>query len=206
VEVGRVRRLKSNMGQAYRIANAVFISGGVDYLEEYERRIDAVTPERVREVATSYLKPSRRNVVEVRKVESVTGGGGRRGAGVQHQRGGEVGPRGRKHSSGFESGMKMIAGAEPIELHVPEIGKEVQRVELDSGVTVFIKEDHSAPSVQMGFAWLGGSNTTPVEKLAPFELASDLLTRVGRRIFLRRTSRRRRTNSACPSTCGSAPP
>jgi len=51
VEVSRVRSLKSNLGQAYRIANAVFISGGVDYIEEYERRIDAVTAEQVKQAA-----------------------------------------------------------------------------------------------------------------------------------------------------------
>ena len=179
VEAGRVRRLKSNMGQAYRIGNAAFLTGGVEYLEEYERRIDAVTAEQVKEVAIKYLKPERKNVVEVRKVEDTASAGRGRGSGVQHQRGGSVGPRGRDHSSGFKAGMKMIQAAKPIALKVPEVGKDVQRVELDSGITVFIMEDHSAPSVEMGLAWLGGSNTTPVEKLAPFELASSLLNEGG---------------------------
>jgi zinc protease len=179
VEVSRVRSLKSNMGQAYRIANAVFLSGGVGYLEDYEKLIEAVTAEQVKEVAIKYLKPERKNVVEVRKVEDAAASGRGRGAGVQHQRGGTVGPRGRSHSSGFETGMAMIKAAKPIDLKVPEVGKEVQRVELEGGITVFIKEDHSAPSIEMSFAWLGGSNTMPPDKLAPFSLASDLLSEGG---------------------------
>ena len=75
--------------------------------------------------------------------------------------------------------MARIHGAKPIELKVPEIGKDVERVELPSGINVFVKEDHSAPSIDMRFVWLGGSNTLPVEKLAPFELASDLLSEGG---------------------------
>ena len=178
VEVSRVRVLKSNLGQAYRIANAAFISGSVDYIEEYERRIDAVTAEQVRQAAVSYLQPRRKNVVEVRKVEEAGAAGSGRGANVQHQRGG-TDVRGAAHSTGFGQAMEMIRAAKPISLHVPEIGKEVQRVELESGITLFVKEDHSAPTIEMSLAWLGGSNTTPVERLAPFQLASSLLDEGG---------------------------
>jgi zinc protease len=179
VEVSRVRSLKSNMGQARRIANAVFSSGGVAYIDEYGQRIDAVTAEQIKDVAVRYLQPQRKNVVEVRRVADAGDGRGKRGGNVQHQRGGEVGPRGRAHSSGFSKGQAMIAAAPPIDLHVPEVGKEVQRIELKGGITVFVKEDHSAPSVDISFSWLGGSNTTPVEELAPFELASGLLNEGG---------------------------
>ena len=179
VEASRVRGLKSNMGQAMRIANAVFTSGGIAYMDDYERRIEAVTPEQVRDVAVRYLKPQRKNVVVLRTVESEDAGGSGGGSGVTHQRGGAPGPRGRTHSKGFDAGMKMLREAKPVELRVPELGKEVRRVELDGGVTVFIKEDRSAPSVEMGFVWLGGSNTAPVEDLARFELASDLLNEGG---------------------------
>jgi zinc protease len=167
------------MGQARRIVNAVFISGGVDYLEEYEQRINAVTAEQVQKVAIAYLKPQRKNVVEVRKVEGAGGAGRAGGAGVAHQRGSSVGPRGRAHSKGFKQGMQMARSAKPIDLHVPEIGKEVLRKELMSGITVFIKEDHTAPSIELLFVWTGGSNTTTVDKLAPFELASGLLDEGG---------------------------
>jgi predicted Zn-dependent peptidase len=179
VEVSRVDSLKSNAGLASWIANAVYFSGSPDYFEEYERRVNAVTVEQVKEVAVKYLQPRRKNVVEIRKVVGAGGDRSGGGADVAHQRGAVPGERGRSHSSGFQQGMELIRGAAPIDLHIPEIGKEVQRVELDSGITVFIKEDHSAPSVEMSFRWLGGSNTTPVEKLAPFELASDLLDEGG---------------------------
>lgn len=178
VEAARVRRLKSNLGQAFRIATAVRVSGGTDYLEEEERRINAVTAEQVRDVARRYLEAARRSVVELRKNPEATvpeGGGGA----VAHQRGSSPGPRGQKHSAGFERAMATIRAAEPIDLEVPEIGKDVDRVELPSGITVFVKEDHTAPSVEMAFAWTGGSNTTPVEELAPLELAADLLTEGG---------------------------
>jgi predicted Zn-dependent peptidase len=180
VEVSRVESLKSNAGLASWLANAVYFSGSPDYFEEYERRINAVTVEQVKEAAVKYLQPKRKNVVEVRRVEGAGGGSGSgRGADVTHQRGGAPGERGKLHSSGFNSGMELIRNADPVDLHIPEIGKEVQRIELDSGITLFIKEEHSAPSVEISFSWLGGSNTIPVEELAPFELASRLLDEGG---------------------------
>lgn len=177
VEASRVRGLKSNIGQANRITDAVFASGGIGYIDEYVERIEAVTPEEVKDVAVRYLKPQRRNVVEVRNVAGSQSEAGR-GTGVEHQRGG-LGARGQRHSAGFEQAMKLAQAAKPIELRIPEIGKEVQRAELDGGITVFIKEDHSAPSVEMSLVWLGGTNTLPVDKLAPFELASSLLDQGG---------------------------
>lgn len=75
--------------------------------------------------------------------------------------------------------MGLIRNAPPLTLQIPEIGKDVDRVVLESGVTVFIKEDHSAPSVELRFTWLGGSNTTPVAQLAPFAVASRLLNEGG---------------------------
>lgn len=177
-ESGRVQNLKSNLGQAFRVANAVFFSGGVDYLAEQEARLNAVTAEQVRDVAVRYLTPRRKNVVEVRKVADIKPEGDS-GSGVSHQRGGTPGKRGAAHSKGFGKAMQVIESAKPVQLRVPEIGKDVRRVELDSGITVFVKEDHSAPSVEMGFAWLGGSNTTAVEELAPFRLASSLLDEGG---------------------------
>jgi zinc protease len=50
---------------------------------------------------------------------------------------------------------------------------------MESGITLFVKEDRSAPTVEMSLVWLGGSNTAPVEQLAPFELASSLLDEGG---------------------------
>ena len=178
VEVQRVSGFKSNLGQAQRIATAVFTAGSPDYLEQYPARINAVTPEQVQAVAKNYLRPERKNVVEVRKLPGAGGGSGRGGAAVD-QHGGAVGPRGQKHSKAFEETMTVVHGARPVELKMPEIGKDVQRVKLDGGITVFIKEDHAAPSVEIGFRWLGGSNTTPVDQLAPYELASDLLDEGG---------------------------
>ena len=62
----------------------------------------------------------------------------------------------------------MLEAAAPVTLKIPEIGKEVDRVVLPSGVTVFVKEDRTAPTVEMGFSWMGGANTTPVEIWRPF--------------------------------------
>jgi len=172
VEADRVAGLKSNLGQASRIASAVFISGGVGYIDDYARRIEAVTPEEVQRVAGAYLTPSRRNLVEVRRVETADGGERRGAGGVEHQRGAVTGePR---HSAGFRRLLARSRAAPPLALRIPEIGRDVRRVALPSGVTVFIKEDHSAPSVEMVLSWRGGSNTVPVEELAPYELAGRL--------------------------------
>jgi predicted Zn-dependent peptidase len=178
-EVSRVRNLKSNLGQAFRIARAVSASGGLDYLYEYEARMEAVTAADVQRVADEYLEPSRRCVVEVRRKPGVSGAPtGERAADVHH-RGGTPGERGARHSVRFQGAMAAMKKAKPLTLTIPEIGKDVDRVVLPSGVTVFIKEDRSAPSVEMQFSWLGGSNTTPVSQLAPFEIASQLLTEGG---------------------------
>jgi predicted Zn-dependent peptidase len=178
VEVGRVRNLKSNIGQAFMVVSSVRVSGGTEFIEEYERRIHAVTGDDVARVAETYLVPTRKNVVELRNnpdVGSDAGGG----AEVSHKHGGVSGARGQKHSEGFDTAMKMIRAAPDVELKVPEIGKDVDRVELPSGIVVFIKEDHSAPSVDMRLRWLGGANTTAVDQLAPFELADQLLSEGG---------------------------
>ncbi len=176
-EVARVSALKSNMGLAMMIGEAVRVSGGTAYVREYEERINAVTAAQVQDVAKRYLGASRKNVIELRK----TAGAAKpsRGGDAADKRGGGEAKRGQKHSPGFAQAMKEIESAKKLEFRIPAVGKEVERVVLPSGVTVFIKEDHSAPSVEMSFQWLGGSNTTPVAELAPFELAGDLLTNGG---------------------------
>jgi predicted Zn-dependent peptidase len=178
VETSRVRSLKSNSGQAFRIVTSVRLSGGTEYLQEAERRIGAVTADEVKSVADRYLVDERKSVVVLLKNPDA-GSASRGGSDVAHQRGGNPGKRGEKHSTGFASAMTTMRAAAPVELKVPEIGKDVDRLELESGITVFIKEDHSAPSIDMSFSWLGGSNSMPVEELAPFELASDLLSEGG---------------------------
>lgn len=177
VEVSRVRMLKSNMGMAFRLATSVRLTGSTDYFERYEQLVSAVTGEQVQQVAAKYLRPGRKNVVEL--VPTPGAGGGSRAGQVEHQRGRTVSERGAAHSKGFAQAMEMVNGSGPVRLTVPEIGKDVERVVLPSGVTVFIKEDHLAPSVDMAFSWKGGANTTPVENLAPFELADQLLTEGG---------------------------
>jgi len=177
VEVSRVRMLKSNMGMAFRLATSVRLTGATDYFDRYEQRVNAVTAEHVKDVAARYLTPERKNVVEL--VSAPGAGGGSRAGQVEHHRGGTVSERGAAHSKGFAEAMELIAASAPVKLTVPEIGKDVERVVLPSGVTVFIKEDHLAPSVDMAFSWKGGANTTPVENLAPFELADQLLTEGG---------------------------
>ena len=177
-EVGRVQSLNSNLGQAFRIGNAVGTAGTSDYLYEYEARLNAVTPEQVQSAAKRYLQPGRKCAVEVHKTPGASGAPKEEAEDV-HQRGGAPGERGGKHSKGFQEGMAMIRGARPLTLKIPEIGKDVERVVLSSGVTVFVKEDHTAPSVNIMFAWVGGANTTPVSNLAPFKIASDLLTEGG---------------------------
>jgi predicted Zn-dependent peptidase len=181
VEASRVAALKSNLGQAFRILNSVYLTGGTDYMEGYEERIGAVTAEQVRDAARRYLVPKRLNVVEVRRVSGAgapeMGAGAR--ADVAHRHEAEPVPRGTRHSPGFEGAMARIRGAGPLALDLPEVGKQVQRVELEGGTIVFLERDASAPSVSIEFAWLGGSNSAPVEALAPFELAGDLLDEGG---------------------------
>jgi zinc protease len=178
VEVSQVRSLKSNIGQAFRIGEAVGLAGTPDYLAEAEARLNAVTAADVLAVARRYLAPNRKCVVEVRKTSGASGASSGPVADVHH-RGGGAGERGAKHSKGFEEAMAMSRSAPTLDLNIPEIGKDVDRVVLESGVTVFIKEDHSAPSVEMRFVWLGGSNTTPLQELAPFAVASQLFDEGG---------------------------
>ncbi len=179
-EVSRVRSLKSNLGQAFRIGDAVGTAGTVDWLYEYERRLSAVTAADVQAAARTYLTRTRTCVVEVRKTPGASGAPAGEEAVDAHHHGGEGGgERGSQHSPGFVETMAQILAAKPLTLRIPEVGKDVQRVVLKSGATVFLKEDHAAPTVDIAFAWLGGSNTTPVAQLAPFMLASDLLTEGG---------------------------
>jgi predicted Zn-dependent peptidase len=176
MEAQRVSRLKSNLGLAYWIADAVGVSGGLAYMTEYERHIYGVTVADVQNVARKYLQPGKACVVELRKT---AGAGKAESTGdTSHGRTAE-GLRGGEHSTGFAEMMEMIRDAPPIRLKIPQIGKDVDRVLLPSGVTVFIKEDHTAPSVSMKFSWIGGFNSVPVEDLAPFELAGDLLNEGG---------------------------
>lgn len=173
-----VRNLKSNLGQAMRIGDAVGVSGTLDYLYEFQRRIEAVTAADVQAVARKYLVPAHLCVVEVRKTPGASGAASGDTEDTEHAAG-EAEARGQKHSTGFAEAMAMIRSAPPLQLKVPQVGKDVDRILLPCGATVYIREDHSAPSVDMRFTWLGGSNTTPVEALAPFELADQLLTEGG---------------------------
>ncbi|MBZ5639966.1 MAG: insulinase family protein, partial [Acidobacteriia bacterium] len=177
-EISRVRSLKSNLGQAFRLGHATGVAGTPDYLYEREARLGAVTAAEVQAAAKQYLAPSRKCVVEVRKTAGASGAPAEQAEDVHH-RGGAPGDRGAKHSQGFYEAMEMIGSAKPITLRIPEIGKDVERRKLPCGVTVFVKEDHSAPSIEMRFVWLGGSNTTPISELAPFAIASQLLTEGG---------------------------
>ena len=177
VEVSRASSLKSNLGLAFQIADSVSLTGGTGYMDEYERRIRAVTAQDVQRVARQYLATSRRSVVEVRKTPG--GAKAERGGDTAHARGGEPARRGAAQSKGFGEAMTMLTAAAPITLAFPEVGKDVERVVLPSGVTVFVKEDHSAPTVELGLTWLGGSNAVPVERLAPYSLATSLLNQGG---------------------------
>jgi predicted Zn-dependent peptidase len=179
-EVRRTRGLESNAGVAARIAGAVIASGSPAWLDEYPRRIDAVTAEQVQAAATAYLLPGRKNVVEVRKVAGAGGAAPRgRGEPVAHQHGGTVGERGARHSRGFTAAMATIDAATPVTWRTPQVGVDVRREVLPCGAVVFLKEDHSTPVVQVRMTWKGGSNTYPVEKLGVFEVAGDLLTQGG---------------------------
>jgi predicted Zn-dependent peptidase len=183
MEVWWVRRLDSNLRLAFTIGGAVGTAGSPDYLFQYEERMMAVTADDVARVAREYLQPARLNVVAVERPEGSSGplpraARGER-AGASHAHGGPAGPRGTAHSQGFARTMKTIEAAKPVEIDVPEVGRDVERVVLPSGITVFVKEDHTAPAITLAFTFLGGSNTTPVEELAPFAVAGDLLTQGG---------------------------
>lgn len=178
-EVARLRRLESNLALAMRIGSTVGTTGGLAYLDDYPARIAAVTPAEVQDVAQRYFGRSQLNAVEVVRRE----GAGRpaRGGG-EPERGAEAaaaGARGERHSLGFGQAMNLASLAPRTTVAIPEIGKDVERVVLSSGITVFLREDHELPVVRMQCAWLGGSNSTEVDDLAPFELASRLLLEGG---------------------------
>lgn len=179
LEVAYAQRLKSNDELASHIGWVVGATGGLDYLDDYEKRMNAVTPEQVQAVARKYLLPHRKNVVEVKKVEKAGSPDQEGASGVTHRDSSPPGERGVAHSQAFKKWMRALEQAPPLQIKVPEVGKDVDRVVLASGPVVFIKEDHTAPCVQMSLAWLGGSNTTPVERLAGFELAGQFLSEGG---------------------------
>ncbi len=179
-ETWRVNRLESNLWLAFSIGSTVGQSGDLDYIDEFEERISAVTAEQVQDVAQRYLTPSRLCVVPVLRPEDGDGGAQVTGGGsMAHAHGSPPGDRGAAHSKGYRKLMDVMESAPPVEIAVPVVGEDVERLVLGSGITVFLKEDHAVPSVSMGFSWLGGSNTTPVEELAPAQFASGLLGKGG---------------------------
>ncbi len=200
-KVRRVRRLQSNLWLAMTIGRTVGRTGDLAYLEEEDALVMAVTPEDVRRVAAEYLHPERLSVVHVRRPETFAedGDGPRRGrgrssgrggsgggagnegysGGMTHSRGAPTGPRGTQHSHAFEEALQAIDHAEPIEISIPEVGRDIERTTLPCGMTVYITEDPSLPAVSMSIRFLSGSNSLPVEKLAAFDLAQDLLNEGG---------------------------
>jgi predicted Zn-dependent peptidase len=182
-EVWRVRRLDSNLRLGFTIGDAVGTAGTPDYLYQYEERMMAVTADDVARVAREYLQPEHLNVVTVERPVGSSGPPPRaprtERAGGEHSHGAPAGPRGTAHSQGFARTMKTIEAAQPVDIEVPEVGRDVERVVLPSGITVFVKEDHTAPAITLAFTFLGGANTTPIEELAPFAVAGDLLTQGG---------------------------
>jgi predicted Zn-dependent peptidase len=180
VEVNRVKRLSSNLWLASELAWAAGLAGRWQYMEEYEARLEAVTAEEVRQAAGKYLLPSRANVVMVRRPEGSSGQAlPEEETGPAHSHGSSGEERGARHSPGFARALQRIEKAPPVTLKVPQVGKDVDRVELPGGITVYIKEDHSAPSISLALWWTGGYNTTPVEQLAPAMLADLLLNQGG---------------------------
>ncbi len=180
-EVSRVRRMQSNLWSAFSIGVTVGSTGRVGYMDEYQDLINQVTADDVKRVANEYLLPDRMCAVEIRRPEDSAGGRAKRGGGggVQHSHGAPPGERGAAHSKGFKKALKKMEGAPPVEIVTPEIGKDVQRHELASGITVFIKEEHSLPTVSMSLRWRGGTNTLPTDRLAEVEFASTLINEGG---------------------------
>ena len=179
-EVQRIRRLESNLYSAFTIGVTVGSTGRVAYMDEYARLIDAVTADDVQRVARDYLLPEKMCAVEIRRSQESEGGRpGRAGGGVEHGHGAPPGDRGAAHSKGFRKALAKLESAAPVAIVTPEIGVDVERRVLPSGITVFIKEERSLPTVAMSLRWRGGSNTLPIEELAKMEFASDLLNEGG---------------------------
>jgi len=184
-KVRRVRRMESNLWLAMTIGRTVGRAGSLSYLEEQEERIMAVAAEDIQRVAGQYLNTHQGSIVEIERPEeaavSSPRGRGRkqRAEGSTHSRGAPPGPRGSQHSGAFNKALGMIDSAEPVSISIPELGDDIERVELDSGLTVYIKEDHDLPAINMDFRFLGGSNSLPVEKLAAYNLAAQLLRQGG---------------------------
>ncbi len=176
-EVNRVRRLDSNLWLAFTIGRTVGLAGYPGYLEVYDERLEEVTSDDIQRVASKYLKRSKYNFVEVIRPQETDGTKARfsKKGGAFHSRGGEPGKRGAVHSKGFRKLLAMMESADPVQITIPVVGEDVERTVLPCGITVYIKEVHSVPAISMNITFLGGTNTTPVEDLAPYELATQLI-------------------------------
>jgi predicted Zn-dependent peptidase len=159
--------------------------GSLRFLQEYPLRLAAVTTDQVRQAALRYLRPTRKCVVELRRPTlrikpvvtavappasspSVTSANGVNRMMEQS-----------RHSKAYAAVLDEIL-ATPLHLPAaPQVGKEVQRIVLPSGITLFLLEDQTRPQVTLDFVWLGGINSAPIRDLDAYQLGAGILSSAG---------------------------
>jgi len=71
----------------------------------------------------------------------------------------------------------------PVEWNLPEIGAEIERVELPSGAILFLKENHSAPLIEINIYIRGGSSYLGEGEKALSEFFARMMERGGSENF-----------------------
>jgi predicted Zn-dependent peptidase len=69
IEAGRVRRLQSNLGLAFQLAESTRLFGDWHATFQLPERLASVTPDEVRRVAATYLTRANRTVATLRREE-----------------------------------------------------------------------------------------------------------------------------------------
>src|SRR5437879_668110 len=64
-----------------------------------------------------------------------------------------------EHSSGYRRVMAMPR--KPVQLHVPRVGREVERRQLKNGMILYLMEDHALPLVRISAAIRAGTQFVP---------------------------------------------
>jgi predicted Zn-dependent peptidase len=171
--------LDDDLGLAERIARAAAEDGSPDYLRTYPQRIAAVTAAQVQQVARRYLRPERKCVVELRRPARKAGPGLAVAAEATAPHRTSTPSESRGHSAAYAALLNEIKATPPPPFQGPVLGKDVERLVLPSGITLFLQEDHTRPTVSLRLAWRGGVNTAQLGELPAYHLASGLLSSGG---------------------------
>ncbi|MGC3959901.1 MAG: insulinase family protein [Verrucomicrobiota bacterium] len=171
--------LDDDLQLAHRVTEEVMTTGDTSALHDYPRRIASVTAVEVQEVARRYLRADHKNVAELRRpaknAPSVVAAAGPVAATKSAVKAAAEKPQ----SAAFTAALAELQAAPVPAGRSPTVGKEIERIVLPSGITLFLQEDHSKPAVSLHFAWRGGVNSAPLKDLAAYQVASSLLSHGG---------------------------